>query len=71
MLFSVCSLFFLLTENDLLKLKKKLQEDMTKEIRKDYPKPKIKTEECTRWFSSYDPGTPTATILVVAAATNV
>jgi len=54
----------------LLKLKKKLQEDMTTEIRKDYSKPKIKTEECTRWFSSYDPGTTAATI-VAAAVTSV
>ena len=43
---------------------------MTTEIRKDYPKPKIKTEECTRWFSSYDPGTTTVTI-VAAAVTSV
>ena len=50
----------------MLKLKKKLQEDMATEIRKDYPKPKIKTEECTRWFSSYDPGTTDATIVAAA-----
>ena len=44
---------------------------MITEIRKDYFKPKIKTEECsTRWFSSYDPGTTAATI-VAAAVTSV